>query len=62
MMMWPGLLAMVAESLPGQKTLMIRLIEHFILLNKPTRQGKVLGHLVQRLLRVIAGNARCFAL
>ena len=30
-----ALALLVAESLPSQKTLMIRLIEHFILLKKP---------------------------
>ncbi|AEC19112.1 death-on-curing protein [Pusillimonas sp. T7-7] len=32
-----ALALLVAESLPGQKTLMIRLIEHFILLKEPRR-------------------------
>jgi len=34
-----ALALLVAESLPGQKTLMIRLIEHFILL-KETKKGR----------------------
>lgn len=33
-----ALALLVAESLPDQKTLMIRLIEHFLLLKEPTRE------------------------
>jgi prophage maintenance system killer protein len=33
-----ALALLVAESLPDQKTLMIRLIEHFILLQEPARE------------------------
>jgi len=38
-----ALALLVAESLPDQKTLMIRLIEHFILLREPTGASTTTG-------------------